>query len=139
VEGGAGEGKGSEVERILFVQGEVGEELAGEAAEFEAVAGAGAGDDDIGVEGVVIDDEMFVGGVGVHADGRVIEDRVEVEIFFCEGGDGVDLFRGGVIFEIIGVDGAAAVVGGEFDAVAEIGKAIEHPFFFIFPDEDGHF
>ncbi len=131
--------EGGEIEARWLVEREVGEDLASGAAEFEAVARAGAGDDDIGVEGVAIDDEMFVGGVSVHADGGVIEDGFEVEIFFCEGGDGVDLFFCGVIFEIVGIDGSAAVVGGELGAVAEVGEAIEHLFLFIFPDEDRHF
>ena len=39
MEGGAGEGKGSEVERILFVQGEVGEELGGDGADVVILVG----------------------------------------------------------------------------------------------------
>ena len=47
--GRAGDGEGSEIRGRFGVEGEIGEQFAGEGAELEAMTGAGAGDDDIGM------------------------------------------------------------------------------------------
>ena len=51
---------------------EGGGKFADDRGEFEAVAGTGAGDEDLGTGGVIVEDEVFVGSVGVHANDRGI-------------------------------------------------------------------
>ena len=50
------------------VEGKLGEHLADGAGAFEAVAAETAGEEDVLVSGVAVDDELEVGAVGVHAD-----------------------------------------------------------------------
>lgn len=73
-----GKGKWGEVKARVISKGHVAEYPACEAAEFESVTRAGACENDITCGGVMIDDKIFVGCVGIHADGRLLEDGVRI-------------------------------------------------------------
>ena len=68
--------KQPEVELTFARDGEVAEDFADGAGEFEAVAGARAGDDHLRMRGMAIDPEVFVRRVGVEADGGGAESAV---------------------------------------------------------------
>jgi hypothetical protein len=48
------------VERGVPIEGELGEDLADHAAEFEAVTGEAGGEDDLRMFGMVVEDEVLV-------------------------------------------------------------------------------
>lgn len=68
--------KQPEVELAFACGGEVAEDFADSAGELEAVARAGTGDEDLRMRGMTIDPEVFVGRVGVEADGGGAEAAV---------------------------------------------------------------
>lgn len=51
----------------LAALGQIGQDFADDAGEFEAVAGTGRGKTDLGVGGVQVNDKMLIGRVGEHA------------------------------------------------------------------------
>jgi len=113
-------------------------EFADDGREFEAVAGAGAGDEDLGMSRVMVEDEVFVGSVGVHANDGGFKGTVgggqetTEEVAYGFGLAGVNVAADG-----IGMGVLALMVNSDFDAVAEIREAVEEAVWLVLPDVDG--
>jgi hypothetical protein len=133
-----GEAEGGEIEGRGLIVEEVGGEFADDRGEFEAVAGTGARDEDRGMGGMVVEDEVFVGSIGVNANnggfkrsaggGQKTAEQVA---------DGFGFGGANVAANGIGMGVFALMMDGDFDAVAQVGKAVEKAVWFIFPDVDG--
>ena len=113
----------------LAVGCQVGEDFADDRGEFEAVAGEAAGEGDVFVFGVAVDDEVEVGGVGVHADAEGKEGAVGFGYVLLEAGaEGCFIAGAGIAAEGVGIDGGVVglVVIGEFEAgvVGDHGEAV---------------
>jgi hypothetical protein len=111
---------------------EVGEQFARQAAEFEAMSGAGTGDDDVGVIGMMVDDKVVVRGIGIHAYGGSFENRVDGEVRRGEGFYFGYFLVGDVVAKLIWCYWPAAVVPGELleavdaeDLFAGAGEVVE--------------
>ena len=103
--------------------------LSNYAGEFETVSGTGAGDDYVTMSGMTVEDEIHVGGVGIHAHGSFAEYRIDAEVFtndtfYC------GYFLGGYLpVEVVGVGRLAVMVVGNFQAIAQVGEAVKHGVF----------
>ena len=118
--------KQPEVELTFARDGEVAEDFADGAGEFEAVAGARAGDDHLRMRGMAIDPEVFVGRVGVEADGSGAESAVGLrEVTAQQSAGGFHFVGRDVARDEVGRNVRAVVVPGDLHAFAEIGKAVE--------------
>jgi hypothetical protein len=106
------------------------------AGEFKAVPRAGACNDDVGVAGMIIDDEIHVGRVGVHADGGFAEYGVDAKMFTDNTFYGGYLPGGDLPVEVIGIGGLAVMMERYFQTVALVGEAVKHGVFGL-PDVDG--
>jgi hypothetical protein len=124
-----------QVETDRSTHNHVCENLPDGAGEFETMARTGTGDDDVGVTRVIIDDEIHVGGVGVHAHGGLAEYRVNAEVFTDDTFYPGYFLGGDLTVEIVGVGRLAVMVEGDFQAIAQVGEAVKHGVFGL-PDVD---
>jgi len=136
--GEAGEAEEAQIEgRGLMVE-EGGGEFADHGGEFEAVARTGTGDQDLGVGRVMVEDKVFVGGIGVHADNGGFQGAVRRGQKTAEQFAHVFYF----VFRHVAADGMglgvfSLMMDGDLHAVAEVGKAVEKTVWIVFPDMNG--
>src|SRR3954462_10389102 len=131
-----GDAEEGEIETGFAIAEQVRHDLAEDAGEFEAVPGTGAGDQDGGILGMKIQQEMATRGVGVHANGRlngvseIGQERSE-QLFHKLGFLGRNFFaddlRSGCF---------ALGVLGYFHAIAHIGEAVKELFGSMFEKEN---
>jgi len=102
------------------------------------MARARACDDDVPVCGVVVDDEVTIGGIGVHAYGRFVVNGNDIQVFCGDVLYLFDLFGADLLYQLIGLYGAPIVVPGDLYTCAQVRETIEHPVLCVFPDVDRH-
>jgi CO/xanthine dehydrogenase Mo-binding subunit len=119
------------------IYGQLSQQLADHRTELEAVARKSAGNRDVCVLRVAIDDEMEIRRVGVHADvgfdrrsrqlwNKALQDRAQRGDFF---GMNAALDR-------VGAGDLASIVPRNFDLLLDAGKAVEKPDIVALPDVD---
>lgn len=131
------EPKQIEVETRAAIEEKIAKNFTNSAREFKAVPGAGAGDQDIPLLGMPIDEEMPVWCVRVQANCCGIEPAIGVwQESTQERAHRIDFIDRNVASNRLGIREFTVVMPGNFHASAEIGKSVEEMAVFILPQVD---
>src|SRR3984957_11059063 len=137
-QGPAADGECRQIEIRSAPQCEVAKELTRQTTEFKAMPAARAGDDDMGMIGMKVDDKVLIGRIGIHAHGGMAKDRLDSQTFDRQCPYLVYLILAGLLAQFIRRNNAPAMVPGELCSATKVGEAIEHFAAQVFPDEDRH-
>ena len=133
--GSAASLKQTQVKARATLLNQITNNFSNDAGELESVAGARTGNQHLRMLRVLIDQEVAVGCVRVHADGATAQVPAELrqkgahEMFH-----GFDFARGDFARDFVRAGHFSFVVASDLDALAQIGKAVEKLFRRIFPD-----
>ena len=114
-----------------------GGELTDHGREFEAVTGTGTGDQHLRAGWMQSEDEVSVGGVGIHTDLRRAQRTGSGgDVLLQQGLHGSDVVRLHLAPERLGLGLLAFMMDRYLDPLTQIWKTVEEAAWRVFPDED---
>src|SRR5262245_28109598 len=127
--------KKTQVKTRFSLHEQFGHDFANRAGEFETVAGTWTGDEHLRMRRMPVDEEMFVGRVGVHAHDCRAQRAVSVgQKFAHDLAHRFSFSRHDLAVDRIRAGGFAFVMSSDLYAFAQIRKAVEVVTWLVFPE-----